>query len=646
MNLPVNATHDDIKHRLADLFEETFNSWSRSHLPYNSDIPDIVLFDKATGIDFLIAEVKSGTSNNRKELEHKLGARKGENAYEQLKRYLKTAAITWGILADLSRLELYRYDERRDDLIHEKEVIIRGKDVNWVYEELMQMRSIILGTVVPPPIKITSPITYAEKIRDKAILLKEVILKLYYRLINQGINIREYELLKDILPAIITEEDFAAKTVAAILAKLTLTFNSGLTATVTSPELIREAARNGEIGYLSYFIWVQDYMATKYPQVFKSDIDLFNWWIPYSDKYESAVRNALKDIYTSLNLRLRTIIDYIMRYKPPKGKDVLGILYQFIRSEHEQVVLGAYYTQYELVKFVLDALRIFIEKASSKNYINFDVNDVYLNVQVKILDPACGSGSFLAGFIEKAIDYGVKKEFDRSEIASRLIHKVYGIDIDPLAVLTARTELFMLLSLHVPPPFHVNVYWSDSLKLAEVIKRSKAKTILDYLVPSSKRYINELKAPIRELDIEMKNAYNVLKNGVDVLIGNPPWGRRSEVKKKVREALASMKCSDPDKVAEEYMNKIISIDELRSEYFSKRDHNIFVPFIIQVSNMLKSGGILAILVDARFVASEWGKQFIDFLEKSSEYLRVLDVSRENLFIRATSYPALILSVKR
>lgn len=648
ISLPRNATHDDIKHKLANLLEEVFDSWARSQLPYDTDIPDIVLFDKVTGIDFLVVEVKAGATKSKAELEAKHGARKGENACEQLKRYLETTAIKWGILADISRVELYRYDENRKKLIHEKEIVIEGRSIDQIFNELMEVRELIRKETTPPPKHVSSPIMYAEKLRDRAILLKEAILKLYRELVNYGVDIKEYRLLKEVMPAIITEDDFASKTVTAILAKLTLTYNSELSTrtAVTSPELIREVARNGEVGYLSYYMWIQDYMATKYPQVFKSDVDLFNWWIPYSSRYDSTIRDAVKDTYASLNIRLRTIIDYVMRFKPPKGRDVLGLLYQFIRSKHEQAILGAYYTKYELVKFVFDALEIFVGKAEKKNYVSFGIDDIYLNAQLKILDPACGSGSFLAHFIERALNYGIKRELERSDIASRVKHKIHGIDVDPLAVLTARTELFMLLSQHLASPYHINVYWGDSLKLAEAIKRRKTGTLLRYFLPNSEEYFKEIKAPIREFNRELMNAYNIVKDGVHIIVGNPPWGRRSEVKKKVRDILVRLRHYDPETVAEEYMCKIVSVEDVRAKYFSRRDHNIFVPFIIQISNMLKSGGVLAMLVDARFVASEWGKPFIEFLERNSSFLRVIDVSQENLFIKATSYPALVLLVKR
>lgn len=105
-----------------------------------------------------------------------------------------------------------------------------------------------------------------------------------------------------------------------------------------------------------------------------------------------------------------------------RGEDVLGFIYQSLRTEGERNAIGQYYTNRKVTEYILRGKR--------------------LNDGETFLDPCCGSGSFLLA---------VKTDIPTS---------LYGFDIDPVAVMIAATNLIVKYS---ECDFVPNVYCVDFL---------------------------------------------------------------------------------------------------------------------------------------------------------------------------------------
>lgn len=90
---------------------------------------------------------------------------------------------------------------------------------------------------------------------------------------------------------------------------------------------------------------------------------------------------------------------------PENENDLLGLIYQCLRSEGEKNTTGAYYTPTNVVS----------QMAAGFNGAKDNL----------ILDPCCGSGAFLTGF----------KDHDPSCL--------FGVDIDPLAVMIAKINMIL-----------------------------------------------------------------------------------------------------------------------------------------------------------------------------------------------------------
>lgn len=107
--------------------------------------------------------------------------------------------------------------------------------------------------------------------------------------------------------------------------------------------------------------------------------------------------------------------------------DVLGFVYQSLRTEGERNRAGIYYTHEAVTKRMLQG--------------------VYIKAGERFLDPCCGSGAFLLG---------VEAENPES---------LYGFDADPIAVMIARTNL--RIKYH-NCDFTPNIYCTDFLSMEDV----------------------------------------------------------------------------------------------------------------------------------------------------------------------------------
>jgi len=148
----------------------------------------------------------------------------------------------------------------------------------------------------------------------------------------------------------------------------------------------------------------------------------FSW---YLDVWDSEIEKLVKKI-------LMKIIEYDSRSFVEDGwtaRDLLKNLYQEIVPRRIRHDLGEYYTPDWVIELVLDE-------------IGYDGNPKY-----KILDPGCGSGGFLVEIINRikhfAINNGSIDESTGKQLLRTILSNVIGFDVNPVAVLTARTNYLL-----------------------------------------------------------------------------------------------------------------------------------------------------------------------------------------------------------
>ena len=136
------------------------------------------------------------------------------------------------------------------------------------------------------------------------------------------------------------------------------------------------------------------------------------------------------------------------------SQDVLKGVYQELVDPKDRHDLGEYYTPEWLCE------RIVIEMMPESGV-------------VSVLDPTCGSGSFLRAAIAHLIAHN--PEMDRAELLAAILDGVVGIDIHPLAVTIARATYVLALGdlLEIASrPIRIPIYLADALFLPTEVQTS------------------------------------------------------------------------------------------------------------------------------------------------------------------------------
>ncbi|HUZ60276.1 MAG TPA: AIPR family protein [Hanamia sp.] len=128
-------------------------------------------------------------------------------------------------------------------------------------------------------------------------------------------------------------------------------------------------------------------------------------------------------------------------------EDVLKGVYQELIDLDTRHALGEYYTPDWLCERI--------------------VNEFEFKENSKILDPACGSGSFLRAAVHRM------KTLHPEITPEELSNQIYGIDIHPLSVQIAKTTFLLSLGKEIrnlKQPIHINVILSNTLKIPEGVR--------------------------------------------------------------------------------------------------------------------------------------------------------------------------------
>ena len=152
--------------------------------------------------------------------------------------------------------------------------------------------------------------------------------------------------------------------------------------------------------------------------------DLFAWYTAvWSEPIERLVREMVS--------RLDGYNPGTLSEDPANSRDLLKKLYQQLFPKSVRHDLGEYYTPDWLAEHVLDEL----------GYVG--------DPDKRILDPACGSGTFLVMAINRIRKwYDENREacrFREDDLCRKILNNVVGFDLNPLAVMAARTNYLIAI---------------------------------------------------------------------------------------------------------------------------------------------------------------------------------------------------------
>ncbi|MBN2580530.1 MAG: Eco57I restriction-modification methylase domain-containing protein [Pirellulales bacterium] len=275
--------------------------------------------------------------------------------------------------------------------------------------------------------------------------------------------------------------------------------------------------------------------------------------------------------------------------------------------------------------------------------------------KLRILDPACGSGSFLIGAYTYLLDWhrdwylndGAEKHakgrspklyqspagdwrLTTAEKKRILLNNIYGVDIDPQAVEVTKLSL-----------------------LLKVLEGESAETLANQLLLFHERALPDLGANVKcgnsligrdffngqqlsMFDDEERFRLNVFDwqsefpevfkaGGFDAVIGNPPYVR-----------IQTLNETQPE-----------TVEYFRTKYLSacKGNYDIYILFIEKGLSLLNIYGLLGFICPHKFFNTKYGESLRTLISTNKHISQIVHFGHQQVFSGATTYTCLLLLCK-
>ncbi|MEM4713146.1 MAG: N-6 DNA methylase [Candidatus Bathyarchaeia archaeon] len=251
------------------------------------------------------------------------------------------------------------------------------------------------------------------------------------------------------------------------------------------------------------------------------------------------------------------------------GSDIVGFIYEELIPAAERHALGQFYTPPAIAELITKwAVR---------------------NAEDKILDPGCGSGTFLVKAYKHLLELkGYREPTER--VHKEILRQLYAFDINPFPLhLTALN----LSSRYIrAPSTEVNTIHTDFFRV-----EAEQKVVTPYVV---KTLAGEVK---REIPIPK----------FDAVIANPPYTRWVEIPRKTKDAI------------------IDAIGEWLKRYGLSggiaNETGIYVHFIMHAYKFLKKNGKLGMIISNSWLQSDYGINFANFLLDNFKVKAIIDFNQ-------------------
>jgi type I restriction-modification system DNA methylase subunit len=340
----------------------------------------------------------------------------------------------------------------------------------------------------------------------------------------------------------------------------------------------------------------------------------------FDDEYNSKLfQHHLCDDLDISNQVLEGIIEELYRTKDRTIKydfavldaDVLGNVYEqylghILKKTAKRATIeekhayrkeqGIYYTPTYIVDYIV------------RNTLGELLKDKKVDVEkIRVLDPACGSGSFLIKAFDVLNEFYSKKEVDHAQTQldldtglpfkqkeKVLLNNIFGVDLDARAVEIAQLNLL--------------------LKIAE---KKQRLPLLQKNIKCGNSLINDEKvAGDKSFKWEQEFKQVMDQGGFDVVVGNPPYVRQESISR-----------------IKPYL------EENYETFMGTAD--LYTYFIERAIKLLKPGGYFGFIVSGQFMRSNYGRKLRQFL-KGKKIEKLIYFGDLPVFGDATTYPCIII----
>ena len=273
--------------------------------------------------------------------------------------------------------------------------------------------------------------------------------------------------------------------------------------------------------------------------------------------------------------------------------------------------------------------------------------------KLNILDPACGSGSFLIGAYQYLLDWHLKKHQEYLKKKRRipritipdsekthsaiyqgaggdwrltlyekkriLLNNIYGVDIDDQAVEVTKLSLLLkvlegesqmhLFHERILPDLGSNIKCGNSL-IGPDFYENQSMDLFD----EKERY----RINVFDWKAEFPEILGGANPGFDAVVGNPPYIR-----------LQTM--------------QIPELDYYRQTFISagQGNYDIYIVFIEKGFCLLRKQGVFGMILPHKFFQADYGQKIRKFISDRKAIYEIVNFSTNQIFEKATTYTCLL-----
>ncbi|MFQ6121174.1 MAG: N-6 DNA methylase, partial [Methanosarcinales archaeon] len=276
---------------------------------------------------------------------------------------------------------------------------------------------------------------------------------------------------------------------------------------------IENSSRGNEIPIVSWATLSVKLIDTMQVRLIKSvfEEDVFYWWtdefkkLTPSDMWSPIIPMASRELSEAIANILLALCKY--DFSEIVG-DPLGDLYQKYFDKETRRALGEFYTPVEIVEYIIDVV----------GYKGSAILDK------RLLDPACGSGTFLISALKKYLRVAEKLASEKGW--DYILHKlcnefhIVGFDIHPFAILLAQTQFMLTLAPYYKKAMEQNkefvlrrlpIFRTDSLRYESKTEKTTLFTFGNRSVTVS------LTLPIQNENKEQESIDLIMPNLTEVI---------------------------------------------------------------------------------------------------------------------------------
>jgi hypothetical protein len=277
--------------------------------------------------------------------------------------------------------------------------------------------------------------------------------------------------------------------------------------------------------------------------------------------------------------------------------------------------------------------------------------------KLNILDPACGSGSFLIGAYQHLLDWhrdwyvnngkekwakgkepalyqgqGSEWRLTTAKRKEILLNNIYGVDIDPQAVEVTKLSLllkvlegesdqsltsqFILFHQRALPDLGANIKCGNSLIGSDFYQNQQ----FSFMGEEERLRIN-----VFDWEKEFPKIFSGSNPGFDAVIGNPPYIR-----------IQALKEWAPLEV-EFYKKRYISA--------TKGNYDIYVVFVEKGLSLLNNRGRMGFILPHKFFNAQYGEPLRGLISRGKHLSEVIHFGDKQVFTGATTYTCLMFLEK-